>query len=163
MSNTLSSSQTSHVVHTLHSILKPFLLRRLKADVELSLPPKKEYILYAPLTERQKDIYSAVVDGGIRRYLLEGKLYAEAEQKKKKEEEEQKRQMMTEGRKLRTKNPNIKYDFDGSDKEYFEKLESGQLNWMDKGARERGPELSIEEYHRKAASAFYLPSIMTHS
>ena len=31
-------------------ILTPFLLRRLKTDVEFSLPPKKEILVYAPLT-----------------------------------------------------------------------------------------------------------------
>ena len=35
------------VVEKLHGILKPFLLRRLKGDVETNLPRKKEIILYA--------------------------------------------------------------------------------------------------------------------
>ena len=39
----------------LHSILKPFLLRRIKTDVETSLPPKKEIILYAHMTPTQKE------------------------------------------------------------------------------------------------------------
>eukprot|EP00964_Phaeocystis_antarctica_P094253 scaffold60998_cov30-Phaeocystis_antarctica.AAC.1 len=30
------------VLNQLHKILRPFLLRRLKADVEKSLPPKRE-------------------------------------------------------------------------------------------------------------------------
>jgi SWI/SNF-related matrix-associated actin-dependent regulator of chromatin subfamily A member 5 len=30
------------MIQTLHKILKPFLLRRIKADVEKSLLPKKE-------------------------------------------------------------------------------------------------------------------------
>lgn len=34
-------------------ILTPFLLRRLKTDVEFSLPPKKEILVYAPLTRFQ--------------------------------------------------------------------------------------------------------------
>ena len=34
-------------------ILTPFLLRRLKTDVEFSLPPKKEILVYAPLTFQQ--------------------------------------------------------------------------------------------------------------
>ena len=34
-------------------ILTPFLLRRLKTDVEYSLPPKKEILVYAPLTQHQ--------------------------------------------------------------------------------------------------------------
>lgn len=35
-----------NIIHQLHKILRPFMLRRLKADVEKSLPPKTETILY---------------------------------------------------------------------------------------------------------------------
>lgn len=58
------------IVQQLHEILKPFLLRRLKTEVEKELPPKKEYLLYAPLTQPQKDIYQAIVNGEIREYLI---------------------------------------------------------------------------------------------
>jgi len=63
----------SSVVTSLHAILKPFLLRRLKVDVEKDLPPKKEYLLYAPLTRQQKDIYQAIVNRQIRQYLVNKK------------------------------------------------------------------------------------------
>ena len=59
------------IVTSLHAILKPFLLRRLKVDVEKDLPPKKEYLLYAPLTQQQKDIYQAIVSRNIRQYLVD--------------------------------------------------------------------------------------------
>ncbi|WVQ76464.1 hypothetical protein IAR50_006132 [Cryptococcus sp. DSM 104548] len=59
------------VVSSLHAILKPFLLRRLKVDVEKDLPPKKEYLLYAPLTQMQKDVYQAIATGKIREYLID--------------------------------------------------------------------------------------------
>ncbi len=59
------------VVTKLHDILKPFLLRRLKVDVEPNLPPKKEYLLYAPLTQQQSDIYKAIVSHNIRDYLID--------------------------------------------------------------------------------------------
>ena len=42
MGDALGTEQKTHVVSTLHAILAPFLLRRLKTDVETSLPPKKE-------------------------------------------------------------------------------------------------------------------------
>lgn len=58
------------IVQQLHEILKPFLLRRLKTEVEKELPPKKEYLLYAPLTQPQKDLYQAIVDGDLRDYLI---------------------------------------------------------------------------------------------
>lgn len=38
----LRSEEEGQVVTKLHLILKPFLLRRLKADVDLSIPPKHE-------------------------------------------------------------------------------------------------------------------------
>lgn len=49
------------MVSKLHEILKPFLLRRIKADVETSLPAKQEIVLYAPLTDVQKDIQDKIV------------------------------------------------------------------------------------------------------
>jgi SNF2 family DNA or RNA helicase len=44
------------VVSKIHGILKPFLLRRLKTDVEISLPRKMEVLLYAPMSEDQRRI-----------------------------------------------------------------------------------------------------------
>jgi len=46
--------RSAQVLGKLHSILKPFLLRRIKSDVETSLPAKKEMILYAHMTPTQK-------------------------------------------------------------------------------------------------------------
>ena len=42
------------MVTKLHGILKPFLLRRLKADVETDLPGKAEIILYASMSHLQR-------------------------------------------------------------------------------------------------------------
>lgn len=33
------------IVERLHSVLRPFLLRRLKCDVEKQLPQKKEHVI----------------------------------------------------------------------------------------------------------------------
>ncbi|KAK2795733.1 hypothetical protein FQN52_003582 [Onygenales sp. PD_12] len=60
-----------NLVSTMHAILKPFLLRRVKTDVESSLPKKREYILYAPLTPDQKDLYLEIMSGSSRKYLEE--------------------------------------------------------------------------------------------
>ena len=49
------------VVHRLHALLKPFILRRLKADVEKRLLPKKETKLYVPMTAKQRQVYAAVL------------------------------------------------------------------------------------------------------
>lgn len=58
-----------NLVSTMHAILKPFLLRRIKTDVETALPKKREYILYAPLTPEQKDLYREIINGSARQYL----------------------------------------------------------------------------------------------
>ena len=59
------------LVGMLHAILKPFLLRRVKADVEKTLPKKREYVLYAPMTPMQRELYQAILDGRTRSYLEE--------------------------------------------------------------------------------------------
>ncbi|CAI6377398.1 unnamed protein product [Macrosiphum euphorbiae] len=43
-------------------ILKPFILRREKNETDLNLPPKKEIVIYAPLTETQKQLYEATLN-----------------------------------------------------------------------------------------------------
>ncbi|CAN7067800.1 unnamed protein product [Brassica rapa subsp. trilocularis] len=66
------------VVQQLHKVLRPFLLRRLKSDVEKGLPPKKETILKVGLSQMQKQYYKALLQkdlevvngGGERKRLL---------------------------------------------------------------------------------------------
>ncbi|KAK4948149.1 putative ATPase [Elasticomyces elasticus] len=64
-----TTKRKNNLVSTMHAILKPFLLRRVKADVESSLPKKREYILYAPLTSEQKELYREILAGTGRSYL----------------------------------------------------------------------------------------------
>ena len=45
------------IVHRLHQTLRPFVLRRLKCDVEKQLPKKVEKILLCPLSKRQRALY----------------------------------------------------------------------------------------------------------
>ena len=56
------ASKQLKVVEKLHGILKPFLLRRLKGDVETNLPRKKEIVLYAHMVETQKKFNDALVN-----------------------------------------------------------------------------------------------------
>ncbi|ONM32120.1 ISWI chromatin-remodeling complex ATPase CHR11 [Zea mays] len=49
------------VVQQLHKVLRPFLLRRLKSDVEKGLPPKKETILKVGMSQMQKQYYRALL------------------------------------------------------------------------------------------------------
>lgn len=46
----------------LHGELKPFMLRRMKEDVEKSLKPKEETVINVELTALQKKFYRAVYD-----------------------------------------------------------------------------------------------------
>ena len=57
---TVSTALHSELVDKLHDVLKPFLLRRLKQDVEKSLPKKAEVVLYARQTPAQHAFYNAV-------------------------------------------------------------------------------------------------------
>lgn len=45
------------VVGRLHTVLRPFLLRRLKSDVEKGLPPKTEHVIRVSLSRRQRRLY----------------------------------------------------------------------------------------------------------
>ena len=52
----------NNILSTLHQILTPFLLRRVKADVDLKIPPKKEVLVYCPMTAKQREMYEAIVN-----------------------------------------------------------------------------------------------------
>jgi len=52
----------SKQVSDLHGVLRPYLLRRVKEDVEKSLPPKEETILEVTLTPIQKTYYKAIYE-----------------------------------------------------------------------------------------------------
>ncbi|KAL7736967.1 hypothetical protein ACLKA6_008826 [Drosophila palustris] len=49
------------LVTRLHAVLKPFLLRRLKAEVEKRLKPKKELKIFVGLSRMQRDWYTKVL------------------------------------------------------------------------------------------------------
>lgn len=53
------------VVSQLHKVLKPFLLRRIKADVEKSLLPKKELNVYVKMSPMQKNLYQKILEKDI--------------------------------------------------------------------------------------------------
>lgn len=59
------------VISKLHLILRPFLLRRLKEDVEKSLPLKKEIILYAPMSAQQKQFNEYLISKTLGGYMEE--------------------------------------------------------------------------------------------
>ncbi|QRV98355.1 DNA-dependent ATPase [Ceratobasidium sp. AG-Ba] len=49
--------QTRDTIDKLHTVLRPYILRRLKADVERELPSKHEHIVYCRLSKRQRYLY----------------------------------------------------------------------------------------------------------
>lgn len=52
-------------MHCMPKVLRPFLLRRLKSDVEKGLPPKKETILKIGMSDMQKKYYAALLQKDI--------------------------------------------------------------------------------------------------
>jgi len=62
-SNQTEDSDT--VVQQLHKVLRPFLLRRVKSDVEKSLLPKKEVNLYVGMSEMQVKWYKKILEKDI--------------------------------------------------------------------------------------------------
>lgn len=58
-------SDQDTVVQQLHRVLRPFLLRRVKADVEKSLLPKQEMNLYVPMADMQRKLYQKILEKDI--------------------------------------------------------------------------------------------------
>jgi SWI/SNF-related matrix-associated actin-dependent regulator of chromatin subfamily A member 5 len=49
------------IISQLHKLLRPFMLRRLKVDVEKSLPLKSETILFTGMSTMQKNLYRQIL------------------------------------------------------------------------------------------------------
>ncbi|KAF9033292.1 hypothetical protein BDZ89DRAFT_1100936 [Hymenopellis radicata] len=132
MKSNIGSKRSTEIIDTLHTILKPFLLRRLKADVETNLPPKKEYVLYAPLSVLQRETYDRVLDGSLRSHLIRNRGYVPAEPIPVKLEVD-----INEKRTLRSKKVGRpSYVLEDDDDEYFDMLARGDVD--DKGRRVPG-------------------------
>ncbi|TDZ54234.1 Lymphoid-specific helicase [Colletotrichum trifolii] len=71
----IADRKNQEVIKKIHLILQPLLLRRVKADVAAYLPKKREYILFAPMTKEQTDMYNAFHDKDVdTRSFLETKI-----------------------------------------------------------------------------------------
>ncbi|KAJ3317182.1 chromatin remodeling complex Adenosinetriphosphatase, partial [Gonapodya sp. JEL0774] len=60
-----SNADQDAVVQQLQKVLQPFLLRRIKADVEKSLLPKKRMNLYVGLSAMQRKLYQKILEKDI--------------------------------------------------------------------------------------------------
>jgi len=142
----------SSVVTSLHAILKPFLLRRLKVDVEKDLPPKKEYLLYAPLTQQQKDIYQAIVSRQIRQYLVDKKSHqGEGEEEEEEEVKPETVEPEHDGRRSR-KQQRVNYKIEENDSKYIRDLENGDEPDEPNGVKEKSAAEVGKEWAMKQAS-----------
>lgn len=126
----------------------------------------QEYVLYAPLTERQREVYDAVLNGGLRSLLIAGKAAAangQAAQGKAKLTAEElaaprrTRSMPEQGKK--GKKRKHYEDLDEDDDAYFERIERGGEQEADdddeKGQEENHDE---EEGHRTGRDWMYKTS-----
>jgi E1A-binding protein p400 len=52
------------LIRRLHKVLRPFLLRRLKCDVEKQLPKKYEHVVMCRLSKRQRFLYEEFMSLG---------------------------------------------------------------------------------------------------
>lgn len=59
--NVKDGLEEKDVIPQLHKLLKPFMLRRLKADVEKEIPPKKEIYVECGMSVMQKEWYRSIL------------------------------------------------------------------------------------------------------
>lgn len=57
----------------LRDLVKPYLLRRLKADVAHELPKKQEQVLFCQLSPYQRDLYEWILESDVIKSVLAGK------------------------------------------------------------------------------------------
>lgn len=66
-----NSEYNEQLIKRLHKVLRPFILRRLKADVEKQMPKKYEHIVTCPLSKRQRFLYDEFMSLASTREKLE--------------------------------------------------------------------------------------------
>jgi helicase SWR1 len=72
---TTLNDETQKRVGKLHTVLRPYLLRRLKRDVEKELPRKFEHLVLCPLSKRQRFLYDEFMSRSQTRNDLESGVY----------------------------------------------------------------------------------------
>ena len=76
----LSEEEQMLIIHRLHIVLRPFLLRREKVEVLKDLPDKQEYIVRVEMSEWQKKAYDQMTQNALRVVDSEGKVSAKSMQ-----------------------------------------------------------------------------------
>ncbi|XP_063431293.1 probable global transcription activator SNF2L2 isoform X2 [Mytilus trossulus] len=61
----LNSEETLLIIRRLHKVLRPFLLRRLKKEVESQLPDKVEYVIKCEMSALQRYVYRHMQSKGV--------------------------------------------------------------------------------------------------
>jgi len=61
----LNEEETILIIRRLHKVLRPFLLRRLKKEVESQLPDKVEHVIQCDMSALQKFLYSHMQEHGL--------------------------------------------------------------------------------------------------
>ena len=51
----------TELVESIHKIIRPFMLRRLKQDTNIVLKPKKEVHVYCPMSQLQRELYKDII------------------------------------------------------------------------------------------------------
>jgi len=52
-----NADYNENIIRRLHKVLRPFILRRLKSEVEKQLPSKYEHLVLCKLSKRQRFLY----------------------------------------------------------------------------------------------------------
>ena len=60
----LNEEEQLLIIKSLHQVLRPFLLRRIKSDVETELPPKSETVIKVELSAWQRIVYNGIKKQG---------------------------------------------------------------------------------------------------
>ncbi|KZV89961.1 hypothetical protein EXIGLDRAFT_771244 [Exidia glandulosa HHB12029] len=72
---TVLDQETKERVNKLHTVLRPYLLRRLKADVERELPQKYDHLVLCKLSKRQRFLYDEFMSRAQTRAALDSGVY----------------------------------------------------------------------------------------
>lgn len=68
----IESDKIRHALASLHKVVEPFMLRRVKKDVLHDIVPKKEIDVYCGLSETQKRIYKDMIQRRLEQFKNTG-------------------------------------------------------------------------------------------